>query len=63
MAEDTAIDRLSTAAAIGDLREIEQTLQLNVNVNEKNKYGRTPLQVRLTSPRTTFISKHDVYNA
>ncbi|XP_016367128.1 cyclin-dependent kinase 4 inhibitor C-like [Sinocyclocheilus rhinocerous] len=45
MAEDTAIDRLSTAAAIGDLKEIEQTLQSNVNVNEKNKYGRTPLQV------------------
>ncbi|XP_016086991.1 cyclin-dependent kinase 4 inhibitor C-like [Sinocyclocheilus grahami] len=45
MAEDTAINRLSTAAAIGDLKEIEQTLQSNVNVNEKNKYGRTPLQV------------------
>lgn len=46
MAEDTAIDRLSTAAAIGDLMEIVQTLQSNVNVNEKNKYNRTPLQVR-----------------
>lgn len=45
MAEDTAIDRLSTAAAIGDLMEVEQTLQSNVNVNEKNKYGRTALQV------------------
>ncbi|TRY88661.1 hypothetical protein DNTS_025682 [Danionella cerebrum] len=45
MAEYSAIDRLSVAAAVGDLREIEQTLQSNVNVNEKNKYGRTPLQV------------------
>lgn len=56
MAEDTAIDRLSTAAAIGDLKEIQQTLQTNVNVNEKNKYGRTPLQVRLTSPRLLYLN-------
>lgn len=50
MAEDTAIDGLSTAAAQGNLMEIEQILQSNVNVNEKNKFGRTPLQVRLSSP-------------
>ncbi|XP_056628432.1 cyclin-dependent kinase 4 inhibitor C [Triplophysa dalaica] len=45
MAEATAVDRLSTAAARGDLKEIETILQSNVNVNERNKYGRTPLQV------------------
>ncbi|XP_051509905.1 cyclin-dependent kinase 4 inhibitor C-like [Myxocyprinus asiaticus] len=45
MAEATAIDRLSTAAARGDLKEIETILQSNVNVNERNKFGRTPLQV------------------
>lgn len=63
MAEDTAIDGLSTAAAQGNLMEIEQILQSNVNVNEKNKFGRTPLQVRLSSPRTTYTSKHGVYKA
>lgn len=52
MAEDTAIDGLSTAAAQGNLMEIEQILQSNVNVNEKNKFGRTPLQVmKLGCPR------------
>ncbi|XP_051964960.1 cyclin-dependent kinase 4 inhibitor C-like [Xyrauchen texanus] len=45
MAEATAIDRLSTAAARGDLKETEQILQSNVNVNERNKFGRTALQV------------------
>ncbi|XP_055023082.1 cyclin-dependent kinase 4 inhibitor C [Misgurnus anguillicaudatus] len=45
MAEAMAIDKLSTAAARGDLEKIERVLQSNVNVNERNKYGRTPLQV------------------
>lgn len=56
MAEARAIDRLSTAAARGDLREIETILQSNVNVNERNKFGRTPLQVRLNNLSSAFTS-------
>lgn len=58
MAEATAVDRLSTAAARGDLKEIETILQSNVNVNERNKYGRTPLQVRLKSFISFYIHRH-----
>ncbi|GAA6106180.1 cyclin-dependent kinase 4 inhibitor C [Tachysurus ichikawai] len=45
MAEAPDVNRLSTAAASGDLRETEQILESNMNVNAKNIYGRTPLQV------------------
>lgn len=56
MAEAMAIDKLSTAAARGDLEKIERVLlQSNVNVNERNKYGRTPLQVvKLGCPSTAL---------
>ncbi|XP_026857188.1 cyclin-dependent kinase 4 inhibitor C isoform X1 [Electrophorus electricus] len=45
MAEAPDANRLCTAAARGDLREIEMILQSNIDVNEKNIFGRTPLQV------------------
>ncbi|TSN76563.1 Cyclin-dependent kinase 4 inhibitor D [Bagarius yarrelli] len=45
MAEAPDVNRLSTAAARGDLRETEQILQSNINVNATNIFGRTPLQV------------------
>lgn len=57
MAEATAIDRLSTAAARGDLEEIHNMLQSNVDVNERNKYGRTPLQVSLANLSSAAMHK------
>lgn len=45
MAEAPDVNRLSTAAARGDLGETEQILESNINVNAQNKFGRTALQV------------------
>lgn len=45
MAEAPDVNRLSTAAARGDLAETKKILESNINVNAKNKFGRTPLQV------------------
>lgn len=46
MAEAPDVNRLSTAAARGDLKETEQILESStINVNANNKFGRTPLQV------------------
>ncbi|XP_053481272.1 cyclin-dependent kinase 4 inhibitor C [Ictalurus furcatus] len=45
MAEAPDVNRLSTAAVRGDLRETEKILESNINVNAMNKFGRTPLQV------------------
>lgn len=47
--------RLSTAAAKGDLRETEMILESNINVNAKNEFGRTALQVRDHHKLYTYI--------
>ncbi|KAK3539999.1 hypothetical protein QTP70_019641 [Hemibagrus guttatus] len=45
MAEASDVNRLTSVAARGELRETEQILKSNINVNAKNQHGRTPLQV------------------
>lgn len=45
MAEAPDVNRLSTAAARGDLEETKKILETNIDVNAKNKFGRTALQV------------------
>lgn len=56
MAEAPDVNRLSTAAVRGDLRETEKILESNINVNAKNKFGRTPLQVGDDHKLFTFRS-------
>lgn len=53
------VNRLSTAAARGDLRETEQLLESNINVNARNKFGRTPLQVGDHHTLFTLSFKHE----
>ncbi|KAL7828658.1 hypothetical protein SRHO_G00322920 [Serrasalmus rhombeus] len=56
MAEASDANRLCTAAARGDLRETQLILQGNVDVNERNKFGRAPLQVvKLGCPRVAEV--------
>ncbi|XP_062854486.1 cyclin-dependent kinase 4 inhibitor C [Trichomycterus rosablanca] len=45
MAEAADVNRLSIAAARGDLALTKLILQNNIDVNAKNQFGRTPLQV------------------
>lgn len=55
------VNRLSTAAARGDLRETEQILKSNINVNARNKFGRTPLQVGDHHALLTLSLKHECF--
>ncbi|XP_028668291.1 cyclin-dependent kinase 4 inhibitor C [Erpetoichthys calabaricus] len=45
MTDSTDADELANASARGDLRVVQMLLQSGVNVNQRNTYGRTPLQV------------------
>ncbi|KAK1164193.1 cyclin-dependent kinase 4 inhibitor C-like isoform X1 [Acipenser oxyrinchus oxyrinchus] len=45
MADSSDADRLASASARGELKIVEMLLQNGANVNEKNAFGRTPLQV------------------
>lgn len=45
MAAQTQADRLTTASARGDLRELEMILHSGVNANERNSFNRTAIQV------------------
>ncbi|XP_030640214.1 cyclin-dependent kinase 4 inhibitor C [Chanos chanos] len=45
MAGSTDANMLTSAAARGDIEEIETMLQRGVDVNERNEFGRTALQV------------------
>ena len=47
-AECLTIDDLSSAAARGNLQLVQKLLKKGINVNEKNTFGRTPLQVSLS---------------
>ena len=49
----SGIDQLSTAAACGDLTQVQQLLSNGVRVNQTNIYGRTPLQVIMPLRLTT----------
>ncbi|XP_072536979.1 cyclin-dependent kinase 4 inhibitor C [Salminus brasiliensis] len=52
MAEASEANRLCTAAARGERGKVQLILQSNVDVNEKNKFGRTALQVvKMGCPR------------
>ncbi|KAI5095099.1 cyclin-dependent kinase 4 inhibitor C [Silurus meridionalis] len=54
MAEAPDINTLANAAARGDLEETKKLLECNIDVNTKNKYDRTPLQVgKLGNPEIT----------
>ncbi|XP_006635308.1 cyclin-dependent kinase 4 inhibitor C [Lepisosteus oculatus] len=45
MAGSSEANRLASASARGDLTEVEMLLQTGANVNERNEFGRTALQV------------------
>ncbi|XP_036378535.1 cyclin-dependent kinase 4 inhibitor C [Megalops cyprinoides] len=45
MADSSEANRLASASARGDLTEVEVILQNGADVNEKNAFGRTALQV------------------
>ncbi|EOA95884.1 Cyclin-dependent kinase 4 inhibitor C, partial [Anas platyrhynchos] len=67
MAEPSG-NELASAAAKGDLVQLTNLLQKNVNVNAQNGFGRTALQVmKLGNPeiarRTGFAVIHDVARA
>ena len=42
---DSTTEELSSAAATGNLHLVKKLLKTGVKVNDKNKFGRTPLQV------------------
>ncbi|KAL4634894.1 hypothetical protein GN956_G13936 [Arapaima gigas] len=45
MADLTQADKLTSASAKGDLTELKKMIENGINVNERNKYGYTALQV------------------
>lgn len=55
MAEPSG-NELASAAAKGDLVQLTNLLQKNVNVNAQNGFGRTALQVGIQRGRKYFIT-------
>lgn len=55
MAEPSG-NELASAAAKGDLVQLTNLLQKNVNVNAQNGFGRTALQVGIQRGRKCFIT-------
>lgn len=49
-------NELASAAARGDLVQLTNLLQTNVNVNAQNGFGRTALQVGIQRERKYFIT-------
>ncbi|KAJ8408444.1 hypothetical protein AAFF_G00258580 [Aldrovandia affinis] len=45
MADPSEANRLTSASARGDLTEVKDIIQNGADVNERNMFGRTPIQV------------------
>ena len=54
--EGLTTDDMSSAAARGNLQLVHKLLERGINVNEKNTFGRTPLQVSLLCGKAKKIT-------
>lgn len=56
MADPSEANRLTSASARGDLTEVKVILQNGADVNERNMFGRTALQVGIACLQTSNCS-------